>query len=55
MRASSSAKVIVDKTGFERSVYVFAHKHGFLYGLAAVGIALAMGGAAGTIGRRRDA
>lgn len=55
VRAHSSTQVIIDKTGFERSVYVFAHDHGFFYGAAAVAVALAMGAAAGTIGRRRNA
>ena len=52
VRARSTAPVIIDKTGFERSLYVFAQDHGFLYGLFAVALAVAMGVAAGQIGRR---
>ena len=52
VRARSTAPVIIDKTGFERSLYVFAQDHGFLYGLFAVALAVAMGIAAGQIGRR---
>ena len=52
---SSTAPVIIDKTGFERDIYVFAHDHSFLYGLSAVALALSMGAIAGALGRRRSA
>ncbi len=54
VRARSTAPVIIDKTGFERSLYVFAHEHSFFYGLLAVALALLMGWAAGQIGRRQN-
>jgi uncharacterized protein (TIGR02186 family) len=51
--ARSTAPVIIDKSGFERAIYVFAHENSFLYGLAAIALALGMGWAAGQVGRRR--
>ncbi len=54
VRARTTAPVIIDKTGFERGIYVFAHEHSLLYGLVAVALALALGWAAGTIGQRRE-
>lgn len=53
VRARSTAPVIIDKTGFERAIYVFAHDHSFLYGLSAVALALSMGAIAGALGKRR--
>jgi uncharacterized protein (TIGR02186 family) len=53
VRARSTAPVIIDKSGFERSVYLFAHQQSLLYGLAAVAIALALGWLAGFVGTRR--
>jgi uncharacterized protein (TIGR02186 family) len=53
VRAKSTAPVIIDKTGFERGVYVFAQEHSLLYGLLAVALALGLGWAAGEVGRRR--
>jgi uncharacterized protein (TIGR02186 family) len=53
VRARSTAPVIIDKTGFERGIYVFAHDHSLLYGLLAVSIALALGWLAGQVGRLR--
>ena len=52
VRARSTAPVIIDKTGFERGLFVFAQKHSFLYGLFAIALAVAMGLVAGRIGRR---
>jgi uncharacterized protein (TIGR02186 family) len=52
--ARSTAPVIIDKSGFERAIYLFAHEHSFLYGLAAIALALGMGWAAGQIGRQRS-
>lgn len=52
--ARSTAPVIIDKSGFERAIYVFAQKHSFLYGLLAIALALGMGWAAGQIGRQRS-
>jgi uncharacterized protein (TIGR02186 family) len=53
VRARSTAPVIIDKTGFERAIYVFAHERSLLYGLLAVALALGLGWVAGEIGRRR--
>jgi uncharacterized protein (TIGR02186 family) len=52
--ARSTAPVIIDKSGFERSLYVFAHEHSFLYGFAAIALALGMGWAAGQLSRRNS-
>lgn len=52
VRARSTAPVIIDKTGFERGIFVFAQKHSFFYGLFAIALAVAMGLVAGRIGRR---
>ena len=54
VRARSTTTVEVDKAGFERATFVFAQDHGFLYGLLAVVLAVAMGTIAGTIGIRRS-
>jgi hypothetical protein len=51
--ARSTAPVIIDKSGFERDIYVFAHENSFLYGLMAIAMALGMGWAAGQLGRQR--
>lgn len=51
--ARSTTPVIIDKSGFERGLYVFAHEHGFLYGLAAVAIALSLGWIVGSLQPRR--
>ena len=53
VRARSAAPVIIDKSGFERAIYVFAHAHSLLYGVAAVAVALALGWLAGTVNRKR--
>lgn len=47
--ASAISRVEVRKTGFERLVAEFAVKSGFLYGLLAVGISVAMGWIAGRL------
>lgn len=52
VRASSTVPIAIEKSGFERSVYLFAERHALLYGLVAVGFALGLGWAAGSIGRR---
>ncbi len=43
----------VDKEGFERAVYTFAHNSPFLYGLFAVFIALVAGWLAGVLGGKK--
>jgi uncharacterized protein (TIGR02186 family) len=55
VRARSTAPVIIDKTGFERGIYVFAQEQSLLYGLLAVALALGLGWLAGEVGRRREA
>lgn len=52
--ARGTAPVIIDKSGFERGIYVFAHEHGLLYGIFAVALAVAMGLLAGLAGRLRE-
>ncbi|WP_448578606.1 TIGR02186 family protein [Thermaurantiacus sp.] len=47
VRARATAPIIIDKTGFERSVYLFAQQYGFLYGLLSVALAMGAGLAAG--------
>lgn len=53
VRAHATAPVIIDKSGFERAIYVFAHENSLLYGLVAVAIALALGWLAGSVSRKR--
>ncbi len=53
VRARTTAPVIIDKSGFERAIYVFAQEQSLLYGLFAVALALGMGWAAGQFGRQR--
>jgi len=50
--ARSATPITIDKSGFERWVYVAAQTHGLAYGLAAVALALLAGWSAGLIVRR---
>ena len=50
--ARSATPITIDKSGFERWVYVAAQTHGLLYGLAAVALALLAGWSAGLVVRR---
>lgn len=50
--AQSTSPIEIDKSGFERWVYVAAHQNGLAYGLAAVVLALLAGWLAGAIVRR---
>lgn len=50
--ARSASPITIDKSGFERWVYVAAQTHGVLYGLVAVALALLAGWCAGLIVRR---
>jgi uncharacterized protein (TIGR02186 family) len=52
VQARSTTPIVIDKTGFERSVWLFAHDHALAYGFAAVAIALCAGWAAGALTRR---
>jgi uncharacterized protein (TIGR02186 family) len=51
--ASTSAPFVIDKSGFERWVYVMAQENSLAYGLAAVMAALAAGALAALVTRRR--
>ena len=51
--AVSETPITIDKSGFERWVYVFSRSYGLLYGLVAVALALLAGWLAGLIVRRR--
>jgi uncharacterized protein (TIGR02186 family) len=51
--ASSSTPIAIGKSGIERWVYVMAQDNSLLYGLAAVASALAAGGIASAVTRRR--
>lgn len=51
--ASTSAPFLIDKSGFERWVYVMAQENSLAYGLAAVLAALAAGAFAALVTRRR--
>ncbi len=53
VRARSTVPIRIDKTGFERDIYVFAHQQSVLYGLATIAISVGLGGLAGVAGRRR--
>lgn len=50
--ARSTAPIIIDKSGTERAVHLFAHEQAFFYGLASVAMALAMGWLAGLLVRK---
>ena len=52
MKAHDSLDLSVDKEGFERAAYTFAHQYPLLYGLTAVIIALAAGWVAGIAGKK---
>lgn len=52
--ARGTAPVIIDKSGFERGVYVFAHEHSLLYGIFAVALAILLGLLAGFLGKLRE-
>lgn len=51
--ASTSAPFVIDKSGFERWVYVMAQENSLVYGLAAVLAALAAGALAALVTQRR--
>lgn len=52
LTAERQASVTVDKSGFERAVFVMSRQQPLLYGLAAVAIVLFAGWAAGILSRR---
>jgi hypothetical protein len=51
--ASTSAPIVIGKSGFERWVYVMAQENSLAYGLVAVLAALAAGALAALVTRRR--
>ncbi len=51
--AHSETPITIDKSGFERWVYVFSQRFSLLYGLVAVGLAPLAGWIAGLVVRRR--
>ena len=51
--ASSTTPIMIGKSGFERWIYVAAHEHSLLYGMAAVASALLAGWLASVVTRRR--
>jgi uncharacterized protein (TIGR02186 family) len=50
--ASAFSDIRIDKSGFERDVYVASQEHGFSYGLLAVSMALLLGWVSGVVVRR---
>lgn len=50
--ARAAVPIVIDKSGFERWVYVAAQDHGLIYGVVAVGLALLAGWGAGLVVRR---
>lgn len=52
LKARNRIKLNVDKEGFERAAYDFAHGYPFLYGLTAVLVALGAGWLAGVLGKK---
>ena len=50
--ARATSPIYIGKSGFERWIYVAAHRHGLEYGLSAVALALLAGWLAGVIVRR---
>lgn len=50
--AQTSTEFIVDKTGFEQLVFVFANEHPLIYGVLAVILAVATGWLGGVVFRR---
>ena len=51
--ATTSKRITIGKSGFERAVYVARQDHSLLYGMTAVALALLFGWAAGQLPRRR--
>lgn len=49
--ARSERQIVIDKSGFERAIYVAAQEHAFAYGLTAVAMALAAGWIASVVRR----
>lgn len=52
LKARNRIKLTVDKEGFERAAYDYAHKYPFWYGITAVIVALSAGWLAGVLGKK---
>jgi uncharacterized protein (TIGR02186 family) len=52
LKARNRIKLNVDKEGFERAAYDFAHNYPFWYGITAVLVALGAGWLAGVLGKK---
>jgi len=52
LKARNRIKLNVDKEGFERAAYDFAHGYPFWYGIVAVMVALGAGWVAGVLGKK---
>lgn len=52
LRSRNRINLMVDKEGFERAAYNYAHNHPFFYGLTAVIVALCAGWLAGVLGKK---
>lgn len=52
VKARDRITLSVDKEGFERAVYDYAHNHPFFYGITAVIVALGAGWLAGVLGKK---
>lgn len=52
VKARDRITLSVDKEGFERAVYDYAHEHPFFYGITAVIVALGAGWLAGVLGKK---
>lgn len=52
IKARNRISLVVDKEGFERAAYDFAHGYPFWYGLTAVLVALSAGWLAGVLGKK---
>jgi len=52
LKARNRIRLSVDKEGFERAAYDFAHQYPLLYGLIAVFVALGAGWMAGVLGKK---
>lgn len=51
--SAQSSPLFIDKTGFERNVYNYALQASLMYGLAAIGLSVGLGGASYLVFRRR--
>jgi len=50
--ARATREIDIEKSGFERFMYLFAQQHSLIYGITAVALAMGLGWAAGAVFRR---